>query len=205
MSSVSTLQYERIEPDKQYTWVDHVENDWDGCLEIVSNEAKNTRSKFRAEAIFKSFSLGLEPKTREWLHDASSENLVLKANHFVTEFNSAVSKMDFPNDRIKWHRELLKKANARTKVGFDEQKIIQMDFRPFKRFHFYNEPKFISMNFRQQNYFPVGQSNFGFIFTGVGATKPFSHFGIKLIPEHDFIEKSQVVPRNHLSKDGKWG
>jgi predicted helicase len=196
-SKASDIRYERIEPDKSAAWVDQVESSWDEFAPLVDPTAK------KPSAIGGSFSLGLEPKTREWLHDASLEVVLQKAQLFIDRYNTAVDSSDYPNDEIKWHRELAKHAKAGRKANFDESRISKIAFRPFKEFWFYFDPLLISQNFRQQNYFPPEQKNHGFVFLGRGANKPFSTLAVGAVPEHDFIEKSQFFPRFRYTKSGE--
>lgn len=99
--------------------------------------------------------------------------------------------------------ELVRRANSNKKSVYSDSLITTIDFRPFRRFYFYNDPAFISMNFRQQHYFPIGTKNLAVVFPGVGASKAFSISAVDNIVEHDFIEKSQAAPRYRYTPDGE--
>jgi predicted helicase len=193
---LANVKFERVEPDKNANWLNKIENGWDDFTSLVDNNLKQTR------AVASRFSLGLEPKTQGWLHDFSKSALENKVEYFTAEYASSISKSDFPNDRIKWHRELVKNARNKKIPKIDLSKFVKIAHRPFVCPQFYFEPIFVSQNFRQREFFPDGINNFGIAFIGKG-NKPFSCLAVNEVPEHDFIEKTQFFPRYRYTKSGE--
>lgn len=131
-NKLKDIPFERINPDKNNNWLRLVENDFDGLIPIA-----NSRSD---KGIFENYSNAISTNRDEWVYDFGKSYLEKKVLHFITEFNNLLIKNDksYP-DLLKWSSTLKNIFDRKVKLKFDSKKLIQSNYRPFIRLHYYAE------------------------------------------------------------------
>jgi predicted helicase len=76
---ISTIAFERIEPDAKNNWINQTDNDWDSLLPLIDKDVKAGKSE---EAVFQLFSLGIGTYRDSWAYDFSKDigSMVVKLN-----------------------------------------------------------------------------------------------------------------------------
>lgn len=171
-TSFQSVGFEEVEPDEKNNWINITHNDFDELVPMFDRDATDKNAKTLRGTIFSRFSMGLQPKCDEWIYDKRANDLKDKMLFFTAAFNAAVEKHNFPNEEIKWHRELVKLANKSTRLEFEPKRIIRSIYRPFSIEEFYNDRRIISMNFLQQDIFT--EQNKSIAVSGIGSNKPFA-------------------------------
>ncbi len=202
-TALQSMDFDEITPDKKCNWIGVEQNDFDELIPMFDPLTARKRSA-QARTLFGRFSMGIQPKCDNWIYDKDGSNLRRKMEFFTRAFNDAVTKNNFPNDGLKWHRELVKLAKKQEKsnirLGFDPKRIICSLYRPYFQEYFYNDRFIISMNFLQQDIF-AGQ-NGSIVVSGIGANQPFSCLATTILPSHDLLQKAQSAPR-YFYKSGR--
>ncbi|MFN0200090.1 MAG: type ISP restriction/modification enzyme, partial [Bacteroidia bacterium] len=145
-NKLQSIAFERITPDEKGNWINLADNsEWDTLLPVCSkgNEEK---------AIFEFSSLGVSTNRDEWVYDFSKENLQLKMQFFINSYNELFEKQDFSwKEEIKWSRDLKKKFERGQRILFDENLIVNTNYRPFISIKWYVE-KALNDIFTQNHY-----------------------------------------------------
>lgn len=182
-----------VKPDERNDWINQISSEFIG-LQLFSSDG--TRG-----GIFSRYSMATQPKLDEWIYGPSRVGVVEKMNFYIASYKDALAIGEPNLNKIKWHRELVKKLNKKINIDFDSSKIRNALWRPFTYRWYYDEPKIVSMNFLQQQFFC--SENSAIIVSGPGSEKLFSTLSTTQIPNHDVLEKAQVAPRYRYAKTGE--
>ena len=79
-TSIDSIPFEKIKPDKHYNWLNITDNDFEELLPIIDKQVKNNKIE---EAIFKLFSRGICTCRDEWVYDIDRSNLENKMMFFI--------------------------------------------------------------------------------------------------------------------------
>jgi predicted helicase len=190
---ISTIAFERIEPDAKNNWINQTDNDWDSLLPLIDKDVKAGKSE---EAVFNLFSRGVETGRDEWVYDLSKDELKEKAKFLVKSYNKSLKQKQM-NYEIKWTSSLEAYFNANNKADYSDSYISNSLYRPyFKMFHYADR----LFNHRlTQNHFEMfgkelNKQNQVISFCGVGSNKPFHSLATDLLVGLDTLEKTQCLP-----------
>lgn len=189
---IEKIEFENITPDKKNTWINQSDNDWDLLLPLISKETKSGKAE---TTLFKLFSAGLQTKRDEWAHDLDINDLTVKINFLINNFNNAPINSDGSlNTIIKWD-EKLKSVYDRGKVlEFDTEKISATTYRPYFKQYLYLDKNLNSRTFQWFDIFSKDDENKVIGIPGVGFNKQFHCLCSKYIIGQDTIEKTQCLP-----------
>jgi predicted helicase len=192
--SFSNIRTDHIIPDKRNDWLDQATGDWE-ALPPLFDKGRGS------PGIFAKFSMATQPKLDEWIYSIDKEVLATRMEFYVGVYEESVIQGAPDLEKIKWHRELVKKLKKATKISYQNEKIRQSLWRPYTKRWYYDDPSIVSMNFLQQTFFC--NKNEAFSLSGPGSGKPFAALAFDEMPNHDFLEKSQVAPRYRYTKSGE--
>ncbi len=138
---IEKIHFTHIIPDKNNNWINLSEdNDWDDLLPTISYEVKNSSEE---NTLFKTFSNGIATNRDSWVYDENKNNLRNKIKYFIqcydrfqAERNTDKTKIVF-SDEIKWSHAFKRKFENSRSLSFDESKITEVFYRPFKRLYYY--------------------------------------------------------------------
>ena len=141
-NTLQSLPFQRIMPDKNYTWINQSEVDWDALLPVASKASKFSHNPDEERAIFKLYSPGVSTNRDEWIVGISANDVQQKMNFFVDFFNIYRREIEF-DTIIKWSRNLKQRYEKGKREIFDSQRIKRFNYRPFSEFYFYDSDVFI--------------------------------------------------------------
>jgi len=193
--SINGIEWQTLHPDSNHTWLNEwlrPEFDSTSFLPIGKKEVKLahiTEIGKTTNAIFKTYSPGVQTNRDSWMYDSDTERLATKASRMVETYNAELSRWiraGCPKDidnfvladetKIKWSSRLKECLARRIEAKFEVQAIRNVLYRPFTREKLYFDS---IMNHRQglfPSIFPVPDSeteNEVICLTDLASEKPF--------------------------------
>lgn len=212
-SKLSTMKFERVEPDKKGNWINLTENDWDILIPVADKAVKSAGSN--SKAIFRLFSLGLSTNRDEWCYDDSSANLAAKISYFIEFYEQEQSRWiaagrpadiaDFVSRRIKWTAELEAHLKRGTKLEFDKNRVFASQYRPYCRRQTYFSKVLTHRTYRMPEMFPsVTLTNDCILISRAKRTEP-SVLATNVVPNTDMFspDVAQAFPLYCYNADGE--
>ncbi len=197
--SVASVEWQTPRPDENHTWL--IPTDADEFATFLPMGTRETKSQrgLDARSIFKSFSLGIATNRDQWVYDFSEENLALKLEGFIKNYNYEVFRLshesstpasldDFINNDptfLKWTDRLKEALKAGQVLKYDGRKIRQALYRPFTKTRLYFDSLLNHRQYQLPKYFPTEATEYGKLnghaekeilvicLTGIGSEKPF--------------------------------
>jgi predicted helicase len=168
VGTIGGVEWKELPPHKWLT----LENagEFDSFLPMGTKEAKAAK-EIAAEAIFKSFSLGVATNRDEWVYDSSAANLTAKMKRFIKYYNYEVFRLgqegkkdieldDFVNSDpsfLKWTDQLREHLLANQTLKFDSSLIRTALYRPFTKKKLYFDPLLNHRQYLQHRAFPTAE------------------------------------------------
>ena len=128
---LSALAFDEVSPDKSGNWLNLTHNDFDSLIPLASKETKAAKTGAKERAIFKLFSLGVSTNRDEWVVGNTKRELASKVQFFLRLYDRHVGRPDEYDTRIKWSRNLKRRAQQRRIEPFDPQRVYPYIYRPF--------------------------------------------------------------------------
>jgi len=163
-SKLSSLKYERVEPDKKGNWINLTDNDWDSLIPVADKKTKAAKTLGQEKAIFRLFSLGLASNRDEWAFDASIELLQAKMKFFQKVYSDhlfapkSVAFSDF-DTAIKWNSELEENARSGRALKVEDNDYGVCAYRPFGVEAVVYHPLIMHRFYAQKALFPHAQTD----------------------------------------------
>ena len=217
--NVAAVEWQTLRPADDHMWLVPVNaDDFRTLLPIGSREAKSDREA-QGEAIFKTFSIGVNTNRDAWVYCFDEEQLADQVRRSIETYNSEIDRWKrakIPKDvdsfvindesKLKWSSRLKETFARGIYADFQEGKIRNALYRPFtKRFLFFDS----IMNHRQgvlPYVFPTmdaEKENFLICVPSAGNRKDFGCMVTNLIPPLDLaFEKAQCFPFYVYNEDG---
>ncbi len=168
---ISTITFERIEPDAKNNWINQTDNDWDSLLPLVDKDVKSGKSE---EAIIKVFGLGIATHRDDWVYDYSKIRLEDKVRYFIGIYQATLKDKHFINkNKIQWDRELSNYLRRKIEKEFESEKIIKGLFRPFIKKFYYLDKHLNGMVYQFPNLLRNNETNYIVGFNVPSSAKPF--------------------------------
>jgi predicted helicase len=190
------LAFDEVQPDKTHNWVNLTSNDFDALLPLASKDTKAAKTVGRERAIFKLFSLGVSTNRDEWVIDDNRLSLIEKIKVFLDLYkNSLVS--DLTHDgRIKWSRNLKRKAARRDVEEFTEERLVTESYRPFVKRTLYASDLLVDEVGAMRQFPPNGAT------ICISFSKDFRVLATSAPYDLHFVGDAQGVPLNRVDGDG---
>lgn len=186
----STIQFDRIHPDKKYNWLNITDSDWDDLTPVASKESKTIISLKEPKTLFKLFSLGVVTNRDEWVYDFDKASLIIKIRYLIDKFNNEVEKLSIKgqsdivgniNHGIKWTRAIKKDLAKGIKYSYNVNNLVRGLYRPFFKQQLYFNSRLNEMQYRLPEIFM--KENIVICFTGDSSQKPFMTIASNQIPD----------------------
>ncbi|PLT82567.1 DNA methyltransferase [Sinorhizobium medicae] len=172
-SKLSSMGFERVEPDKRGNWINLTVNDWDQMIPIADKKTKTAKTTGQERAIFRQFSLGIVTNRDEWAYSETEEELLDKVGYFISVFerekerwrrsDRKVKPGDLVSRDIKWTSELERHLERGTVIKLNRDNIYLSTYRPFVHRSTYFAPVFTHRPYQNFEFFPTkGAQNVGF-------------------------------------------
>jgi predicted helicase len=167
VSKLSSLVFDRIEPDKQGNWINLTDNDWDGLLAIADKKTKAAKTRGQERAIFKLFSLGVVTARDDWVFDYNRDALVSKVTALIAAYNRDVHAKERKSSNgmaaplsadLKWTRAVKRDLNNAVVYSFDNKLIRELQYRPFIGKYCYFSKQLNEMQYQLESFFSGGRN-----------------------------------------------
>ncbi|HCL66159.1 MAG TPA: DNA methyltransferase [Rhizobium sp.] len=184
-SKLSSLSFERVEPDKKGNWINLTDNDWDTLIPVADKKTKAAKTTGQERAIFRLFSFGLVTNRDDWMYARSPDDLRLRTDFLVGRYEA--DRLNVPTTRggardverltseIKWTRSVKQALQNNTPLDTSAAQLVTTLYRPFDKQNLLFYPPFIEMLNQTRTIFgQQGQANnLGIVFTDPTSQKPF--------------------------------
>ncbi|MDQ3100172.1 MAG: N-6 DNA methylase, partial [Bacteroidota bacterium] len=202
--TLTDLQFQSIEPDKENTWINHAPNDWADLLPLINKDVKLGRP---GGALFKLFSLGVVTARDEWVYDKSKPELEKKVKYLVDTYNHEVTTGESATSPIKWSRSVKKFLTQGRKLKYAQSSIISSSYRPFGKEYFYFDKSLNEMQYKAESIFGTdgATKNLSIIYTDASSGKPFMVGVTDTVTDYHYVGAgcaAQLVPLFGVGQDG---
>ena len=148
---IGNVEWEEVQPDTKHNWLTQgMKEEFATFIPMGSKEAKGA-NKLNVETIFKTYSLGISTNRDSVVHNFDKNILSSSIDQFCNNYNVEVMRYDQKGkpadidnfvdyEKIKWSRDLKKRAKHGTYISFDENKIRTSLYRPFTKMFLYYDP-----------------------------------------------------------------
>jgi predicted helicase len=215
-TKIEEIPFEHIEPDKKENWTTTTENDFETLLPLVDEDGTK-------RSLFGFYSIGVSTNRDEWVFDFDKSNLKSKIDYFIESYNSQLKQLKKVTDDnfgelikydIKWSAALKDKFLRKTRLLFDTQYLVAMNYRPFVRKQYYRD-KVLSDRLTANHFKMFGDdlknTNRVICFSGIGSSKGFSTLVSEIVWSKDFVENTQGIPlflqngKKRIKNVTEWG
>lgn len=195
-------------PDVKGNWcTDGMQADFDSFVPLGTKDAKLNASD--AQAVFKTYSLGVSTNRDSVVYDFRKEDLVPRVIRFIDAYNSEVDRyiragrpVDVDSfvryDSVKWSRDLKKDLRRGRAAEFDPSNVRVVMYRPFCARYLFFDRILNEEVYGLPSVFPSQASedeNVAICLPGRGNRKPFGCLATNHIPSLDLdFEKTQCFP-----------
>ncbi|MFM6092145.1 MAG: type ISP restriction/modification enzyme, partial [Dolichospermum sp.] len=188
---VSTIQWEKITPNKNYDWINQRNDDFESFISL--GDKKDTKTK----TIFDVYSMGVKTNRDTWVYNFSEVELIQNMmqmidfyNEQVNQYNSLSSKTEIANfintdlKKIKWTEDLIKSVAKGVTHTFQNNSLIKSMYRPFCKQYLYYNKDFNWTHHLMPRFLPnQNLENLAICVTGIGVVKDFSALIVNTIPD----------------------
>ena len=199
------IPFDRIAPDQKENWINLTDNDFDEFLPLVDKDVKTGRAQ---EAIFKLFSRGVATQRDEWVYDLSRDALIQKIKYLVEVYQERLKQGTRRELDIKWDRELTKYLERKILNIFEDSKIVESLYRPYKKQYFYFDKHFNGMTYQLPSIFPNQKNkhkDLVIVSSDVSARAGFNVLVVDAIPDLHLCateDAFQCLPLYRYDKNG---
>ena len=170
--NAAAVDWQTLRPDESHTWLIPAHTDeFTTFLPMGTRETKSKRGR-DAQAIFKSFSLGVGTNRDQWVYDFSAANLALKVERCIKNYNYEAFRFgqepakpqnvdDFVNNDpefMKWTDRLKVALRAGRTLSYDGSQIRRALYRPFTRMNLYFDGLLNQRRYKQHGFLPTPAS-----------------------------------------------
>jgi predicted helicase len=190
------INFEQINPDKNNSWINLTDNDFENLLPLVSKETKLAKTQNDEQAIFKLFSTGISTNRDEWVIDFSFTNLVNKIKLFSEIYEQNLRDNQSFNDFIKWSRNLKQCFKKGKKEPLELERITQVLYRPFTKYYLYFSDIFIDEQGISKYLLQNNQlsENITIAICRTSTDKPFHCLAVKILIDLHLTGDTQCLP-----------
>jgi predicted helicase len=178
---LSTLGFERIEPDKKGDWLNLTDNDWEELVPLADKKTKAANSKNQYQAVFRLYSLGINSGRDDWSIAESTAEVKSRIKYLIDYYNLCLDDNNFNVDKdtnIKWTHELKLLFKKKIKILYDEKYIVNLLYRPYSIKKYYYGRELTKRVFRIPNMQPSGVEDNIYISLPANGSKPRVPFSV---------------------------
>lgn len=198
-----------IKPDKNYSWLNQSDNDFDELIPIASKTTKSSKIRGQERAIFKLFSMGVITARDDWVYDIDPSNLQSKVSCLIGAYNHSIqSSEDAVPDgvepiEIKWSRAVKRDLAAKRSYDLSDGEIVSSDYRPFTRRSLYYSRRLNEMVNQTMNFAGSGRST-PYIAALAGSRLDFGVLAGNRVPNYATfsLDPAQNYPRYRYAASG---
>lgn len=189
-----------ITPNNKNDWINQRDGLFDSLIPIGDKDSGLNQTAFLPQ-----YSLGLNTNRDTWSYNFSKDDLLKNMSQTIGFYNSLIGKEAvFDDKKIKWSSSLLPKHAKGIKATFDPDHVRMASYRPYCRQHLYCDDMFVHRLGQMPRIFPTpAQKNRVICISGIGVKNDFSCLMADVIPDLEFIGKSQCFPLYVYTKEAE--
>ncbi len=213
--SIGSIEWKELQPDNRNTWItEGLHLEFTHFLPMGTKESKSSNDT-NAQAIFKTYSAGVNTSRDSIVYDFNSERLANRMTQFIEDYNSEVSRWvragrpipidDFVHyDKVKWSRNLKRDLRNVHYAQFVLDNIRKAIYRPFTKICLYFADIVVDELGTNRSFFPISttEAENKAILLKVGSEWPMFALAIKNIPDYLPQGGSRCLPYYTYSEDG---
>ena len=201
------MPWQTLEPNEHGDWLSQRNDLFEAFISLNCK----TKYDFTSHSCFLTYSLGVASGRDAWVYNFSRRGLVRNVDKSIAFYNEQLSQfkiarqknieldvdhfIDTDPKKISWNRNLKQDIDRYKSHAFNEKNIVIANYRPFCKSYFYFDKEFNAMIYQNRKLFPSPNiKNLVICVSGVAASKDFSVLITAIIPNLDFLEKTQCFP-----------
>ena len=210
-STLDAVPWQQITPNRHGDWINQRDEDYLTYPILGGQPSDGVRA-------FENYSRGLETNRDAWVYNSSRTTLDANLARFIETYDAERSRfaqhvathnltapkgsdtvgvVSTDDTQIKWNRSLRDRlAKGRALTRQPGHTTVSL-YRPFNAQHIDHSDGLVYLPAVARRYFPTAQhDNYGFYLLGLGASKDFSAFGVRHVPDLNFYgsEGGQFFP-----------
>ena len=187
-----------IHPNAKNDWINQRDGVFDSLIPIGDKKNKTAHTAFVAN-----YSLGLSSNRDSWVYNFSRSELMGNMKRTIAFYNDNIgSEAVYDTSKISWTVALKQDLEKGTKAEYRVDAVTSAAYRPFCKQHLFFDAQWIERTLQIPRLFPTPKHKNRVICTaGVGVTKSFSCLMTDIIPDLEFIGKSQCFPLYVYTKE----
>ena len=213
--SVTAIDWQELQPDEKYNWItEGLQTEFATFVPMGTKETKGIKGVL-ADAIFKTYSLGVNTSRDAIVYDFDYNKLRKRVNQFIEDYNAEISRWAIGGrprdidgflryDKVKWS-EHLKNELKRERYGKFDSNIFRVSaYRPFCKEWLYYSPLLIDRPASFDKIFPTltTETENAVIWLKIGSEWPMFTLATNVIPNLLPQGGSQCFPYYTYSEDG---
>ena len=185
------MELVEIHPNTKNDWI----NQRDGLFDTLIPIEPEKKYDLSSQSVFIVNSLGVATARDVWVYNFSKQELQTNMEKTLSHYNSCVGRKPiYDSAKITWG-ELLNELKKNRILSFQGELLNVANYRPFCRQHMYFCKEWNQRRYQIPHLFPTKKhKNRVICVSGIGVTKPFSCLMTDIIPDLEFIGKSQCFP-----------
>lgn len=196
----SNIEWKIISPDSNNDWVNLRNEEFAQFIPLGSK-------KTQEESVFDDrYSLGVITSRDAWCLNSSEEKTKSNIFKLIQTYESERKKYhlnpsgEFKDvvtsnpEKISWSRSLINQGKKNKKIEFEDSKVVESTYRPFRKQHFYFDSQLTEMVYQQPQIFAKDKKNYAIQTTGIGAGKAFSALMVSSVPNLHTLDTGQTFP-----------
>jgi len=220
--NIGGVRWRKLVPDARNTWLHDDENaEFNSFLTLGSKDTK-ARASLDAQAVFRSYSLGIATNRDEWLFDFAPNGLTEKVIRLIENYNAEVGRFRRRKDRslgadgfvsndpafVKWTDRLKMALVEGKELEFVEGINRRVEYRPFTAKLVYFDELLVHRRYLQPSFFPntsAERENRMISVSDLGHRSPFSTLMTRALTDLHFCASSdgfQCFPLYTYDTDG---
>ena len=180
-----------IHPNARHDWINQRDGVFDSLIPIGDKDDKIGHAAF---APF--YSCGVKTQRDSWCYNFSREELAKNMRRTIAHYASCLGgEPVYGSTKISWTAAMLNQLAKGKETTFAEFRMRLASYRPFCIQHFYFDHFWNERTYQIPRLFPTpSHKNRVICISGIGVNKPFSCLMTDIIPDLEFIGKSQCFP-----------
>ena len=192
--------WDEIEPDRHYDWLDQRNDDFYDYRRMGSRDAKAGKSK---DVIFSIYSNGIKTQRDVWAYNPIKVELEHNMKCHIKYFNDMkLTQLKLDPKKGKWDQGLLDKRKKKGLQKFSPAKIRSVLYRPFFKQYLYYDEVFNTVRGRIPEFFPEHSSKNIVICVPYKITGDFSAIITNTTPDIQLNFNGQCFPL-YIYENGK--
>ena len=187
-----------IHPNAKNDWINQRDGVFDSLIPIGDKKDKTGHTAF-----VPNYSLGLSSNRDTWVYNFSRDELAANMERTIAFYNANIgTEPIFDTGKISWTVALKQDLAKSVKAEYCVEVMTSAAYRPFCKQHLYFDAQWIERTLQIPRLFPTPKhKNRVICISGIGVTKPFSCLMTDIIPDLEFIGKSQCFPLYVYTKE----